>query len=207
MAVLNSGTQYQVTRGVDGSTAAAHASGTTVYELRTKTQVVPFVRNFFGSPASGSWSFPIPLPDCRIVSAELFVTNLIGNSPTGSICLTPTVDNGLRTLSGGQLSFQVEAFLAITTGATPDLVVDKTRSVRDIYAVIRQAPSGGPIELQVNQNSTLYCTLTIADGATVSNTVAGTSVPALQGGARLSLDINMVGPTNPGADLTVTIRL
>jgi hypothetical protein len=101
----------------------------------------------------------------------------------------------------------VEAFLAITTGATPDLVVDKTRSVRDIYAVIRQAPSGGPIELQINQNSTLYCTLTIADGATVSNIVAGTSVPALQGGARLSLDINMVGPTNPGADLTVTIRL
>ena len=207
VAVLNSGAQYQVTRGVDGSTAAAHASGTTVYELRTKTQVVPFVRNFFGSPASGSWSFPIPLPDCRIVSAELVVTNLIGNSPTGSICLTPTVDDGLRTLSGGQLSFQVEAFLAITTGATPDLVVDKICSVRDIYAVIRQAPSGGPIELQINQNSTPYCTLTIADGATVSNTVTGMSVPALQGGARLSLDINMVGPTNPGADLTVTIRL
>jgi hypothetical protein len=207
VAVLNSGTQYQVTRGVDGSTAAAHASGTTVHELRTKTQVVPFVRNFFGSPASGSWSFPIPLPDCRIVSAELFVTNLRGNSPTGSICLTATVDFGLRTLSGGQLSFQVAAFLAIETGATPDLVVDKMRSVRDVYAVIRQAPAGGPIELQINQNGALYCTLTILDGATVSNTVSGTLLPPLQGGARLSLDINMVGPANPGADLTVTIRL
>ena len=207
VAVLNSGMQYQVTRGADGSTAVAHASGTTVYELRTKTQVVPFVRNFFGSPASGSWAFPIPLPDCRIVSAELFVTNLRGNSPTGSICLTGTVDFGLRTLSGGQLSFQVEAFLAIETGATPDIVVDKTRSVRDVYAVVRQAPSGGAVDLQINQNGALYCTLTIADGATVSNTVSGTSLPPLTGGARLSLDINMVGPTNPGADLTVIIRL
>ena len=207
VAVLNGGMQYQVTRGVDGSTAAAHASGTTVYELRTKTQIIPFVRNFFGSPASGSWSFPIPLPDCRIVSAELFVTNLRGNSPTASICLTATVDYGMRTLSGGQLSFQVAAFLAIETGATPDVIVDKTRSVRDVYAVVRQAPSGGPITLQINQNSVLYCALTIADGATVSNTVTGTSLPPLSGGARLSLDISMVGPTNPGADLTVTIRL
>jgi hypothetical protein len=206
-AVLSNGTQYQLTRGADGSTAAAHASGTTVYELRSKTQVVPFVRNFFGSPSSGSWSFPVPLPDCRIVSAELFVTNLRGNSPTGSICLTQTVDFGLRTLSGGQVCFQVQAFLAIETGASPDIVVDKKRSVRDIFAVIRQAPSGGPVELQINQNGALYCTLTIADGATVSNTVSGTSLAPLIGGALLSLNINMVGPTNPGADLTVTIRL
>jgi hypothetical protein len=117
------------------------------------------------------------------------------------------VDFGLRTLSGGQLSFQVEAFLAIETGATPDLIVENAHSVRDVFAMIRQAPVGGPVELQVNQNGTLYCLLTIADGATISNSVAGTSLPALISGARLSLDITMVGPSNPGADLTVIIRL
>jgi hypothetical protein len=206
-AVLNNGLQYHVTRGLDTSTAAAHGNGTIVYTLHKKTQVVPFVRNFFGSPASGSWSFTILLPDCRVVSAELFVTNLIGSSPPGAICLTQTVDFGLRTLSGGQFSFQVQAFLAIETGATPDLIVENAHSVRDVYAVIRQAPLGGPAQLKINQNGALYCALTIADGATVSNSVTGTSLPALIAGARLSLDITMVGPNNPGADLTVIIRL
>ncbi len=206
-AVLNSGTRYQLTRGVQTSGAAAHASGTAVYTLQQKTQIVPFVRDFFGSPASGDWSFSTPLPDCRVVSAELFVTNVKGNSPTTAISMTQGADFGLRTLSGGQLSFQVEAFLAIETGATPDLIVESAHSVRDVFATIRQAPVGGPVELQINQNGALYCSLTIADGATISNSVLGTSLPSLISGARLSLDITMVGPTNPGADLTVIIRL
>jgi len=206
-AVSNNGTRYTLTRGMQTSTATAHASGTVVYGLEKKIQIVPFVRDFFGSPASGSWSFPVPLPDCRVVSAELYVTNTKGNSPTGAICLTQTTDFGLRTLAGGQFSFQVEGFLAIETGATPDLIVEQTHSVRDVYGVIRQAPAGGPVQLQVNQNGAAYCSLTIASGAAISNSVAGGSLPPLTAGARLTLDITMVGPTNPGADLTVIIRL
>ena len=207
VAVLNNGARLQLLRGVQSSTSAAHASGTLVYALSSKTQIVPFVKDFFGSPASGNWSFPVFLPDCRVTSAELFVTNVKGNSPTTAVCVTGTADYGLRTLSGGQFSFQVEGFLAIETGATPDIIVENTLSVRDIYAVIRQAPVGGPIQLQVNQNDALYCALTIADGQTVSNSVSGALQPLLIAGARLSLDINMVGPANPGADLTVVIRL
>jgi hypothetical protein len=206
-AVQNSGTRYQITRGVQTSDAAAHAIGTIVYELQKKTQIVPFVRDFFGSPASGTWSYSTPLPDCRVVSAELFVTNIKGNSPTSAISMTAGADFGLRTLSGGQFSFQVEAFLAIETGATPDLIVASAHSVRDVFAVIRQAPVGGPVELTINQNGALYCSLTIADGAITSNSVAGAALPPLIPGARLSLDITMVGPSNPGADLTVIIRL
>jgi hypothetical protein len=206
-AVSNNGTRYTVTRGMHTSTAATHASGTAVYGLVEKIQIVPFVRDFFGSPASGSWSFPVALPDCRVVSAELYVTNIKGNSPTGAVCLTQTTDLGLRTLAGGQFSFQVEGFLAIETGATPDLIVEQTHSVRDVYGVVRQASGGGPVQLQVNQNGAAYCSLTIASGAVISNSVAGASLPPLTAGARLSLDITMVGPTNPGADLTVIIRL
>jgi len=206
-AVLNNGMQYQITRGMDGSTPATHASGVAVYELTKNIVIVPFVQDFFGSPYSGNWSFPIPLADCRVVSAELFVTNVMGNSPTGSICLTQGTDYGLRTLSGGQFSFQVDAFLAIETGATPDVIVENSHSVRDVYAIVRQAPSGGPIQLQVNQNGTAYCALTIADGSTISNSIDGATLPPLTAGAQLSLDITMVGPTNPGADLTVVIRL
>lgn len=207
VAVLNNATQYQLNRGVDGSTAAAHASGTTVYDLETNTVIMPFVQDFFGSPASGNWSFPIPLADCRVASAELYMTNLLGAGATGSICLTQVTDYGLRTLSGGQFSFQVDGFLAIETGATPDIVVEASHSVRDVYAVIGQAPSGGPVNLQINQNSTAYCTLSIADGSIVSNSIDGATLPPLEAGALLSLDVTMVGPTTPGADLTVVIRL
>ncbi len=192
VTVLNNATQYQLNRGVDGSTAAAHASGTTVYDLQTKTVIMPFVPDFFGSPASGSWSFPVPLADCRVASAELYVTNLLGDSPTGSICLTQLVDYGLRTLSGGQFSFQVDAFLAIETGAMPDIIVEDSYSVRDVYAVVGQAPSGGPVNLQINQNGTAYCALTIADGSTVSNSVDGATLPPLQEGAQLSLEMWLV---------------
>ncbi|MBZ5590638.1 MAG: hypothetical protein LAP39_00265 [Acidobacteriia bacterium] len=206
-AVLNGGSRLQLVRGVQGSSSASHASGTLVYALLSKTQIVPFVRDFFGSPASGTWNFPVLLPDCRVTSAELFVTNIKGQSPTTAVCVTATDDYGLRTLSGGQFSFQVEGFLAIETGATPDIIVENTHSVHDVYAVIRQAPVGGSIQLQINQDGALYCAFTIADGHTVSNSMNGALLPLLTAGARLSLDINMVGPTNPGADLTVVIRL
>ena len=207
VAVLNNGMQYQITRGIDGSTPASHAAGVTAYELTQTIVLVPFAEDFFGSPYSGNWSYPIPLADCRVVSAELFVTNMMGNSPTGSICLTQFTDYGLRTLSGGQFSFQVDAFLAIETGATPDIIVESSHSVRDVYAIVGQAPSGGSIELQINQNGVAYCTLTIPDSATLSNSVDGATLPFLKAGAQLSLDITMVGSTNPGADLTVVIRL
>ena len=40
--VLNDGTQYQVTRGMDGSTAAAHAAQVPVFDLLRKVVVAPF---------------------------------------------------------------------------------------------------------------------------------------------------------------------
>jgi hypothetical protein len=66
------------------------------------------------------------------------------------------------------------------------------------------------VEMQLRQNDTVYCTLTIADGATISNVVSGFGLPALAAAARLNLDVTSVptaAGTLPGRDLTVTIRL
>src|SRR5581483_2931706 len=71
--VLDAGSQYRVSRGVHNSIAQAHAMGTPIYELIQKVVVVPFARDFFGSPFSGSWSYPIFIPDSRLASAEFFV--------------------------------------------------------------------------------------------------------------------------------------
>ena len=79
-----------------------------------------------------------------------------------------------------------------------------------VFAVVREAPSGGAIELNLRQGSTGYCTLTIPDGATISNVVNGFGLTPLAADSRLNLDIASVpGAPNtlPGRNLTVTIRL
>ncbi len=205
--VLNGGLRYEVERGANGSAAAAHSAQAPVYQLERKVFVASFVRGFFGSRASGNYAYPIYLPDVRIASGELFVTNNCGNSPTEVVCFTNTMDAGIRTLSGGQFSIQIEGFLAIQTNAAPPLVIQASHSVRDIFAVVRDAPTGAAIELRLRQNETMYCTLTIPAGETMSNVVNGFGLPPLAAGAQLNLDVVSVGTTTPGRDLTVTLRL
>jgi hypothetical protein len=205
-AAQNGGLQYQLTRGMHGTTPADHAAQAPVYHLSGKVAVVPFPLDFFGSPLSGVWGYPALLPSTRVASAEFFVTNSRGNSPIASLNLTQSADYGLRTLSGGQFSIQVEGFLAVDSSPAPNLVVEATHTVRDVYAIVKQAPAGGPIELVLSQNGIEYCTLTIPDGAMSSPSVSGFGKP-LAAQAQLSLAITAVGPTAPGSDLTVILRL
>lgn len=199
-----------VTRGSHGTAAVAHTAQTGVYVLEEKIFILPFAEDFFGSPASGSYAFPITIPDVRIAAAELFMTNSRGNSTVTAESFTGTTDLGLRTLLGGQLTIQVEGPLAIQTNASPPLVVNTTCSVRDVSAVVQNAPSGAPVIMQVTQNGQVYCELTIATGATISNFVDGFALGPLQAQAIIGLDITSVVQTSdtaPGSDLTVTIRL
>jgi hypothetical protein len=205
--VWENGTRYGVTRAMHGSSAAPHNAGAKVYHLLKKVSILPFVRDFFGSPFSGNWSSPLYMPDVRIASAEFFVTNGKGNSERSAICLTQTVDRGLRTLSGGQFSMQVAGFLTINSAAAPDLIVESSHSVRDVFAILKQAPEGGDVDLNIRQNGELFCSLTIAEGEILSNTVDGVTLPPLEAGARLSLEVTAVGLTSPGTDLTAVIRL
>jgi len=197
----------EVTRGLHGTTASSHASGTLVYLLASRVLTVPFVYNFFGSPASGNWSYSVPLPNVRLATAELFVTNSQGNSPISYGVFTNTLDQGLRTLSGGQYSFQVAGFLAIQNGAAPDISVEGPHAIRDVFAVVKTASSETAIALNVNLNGNLLCSLEIPPSFNISGVVRGLTLPALTTGGLLSLDITSVGQAVPGSDLTVIVRL
>jgi hypothetical protein len=205
-AAANGGQQYQVTRGMHGTVAATHGAQIAVYELSSGVTVVPFPMDFFGSPLSGNWSYPIALPNTKVASAEFFVTNAIGNSPVAAIDLTQSVNSGLRTLSGGQYSFQVQGFLAVDSDPAPNVIVEAAHAVQDVYATVKQAPAGGPIVINLCQNGSPYCTLTIPDGSAVSASVDGFGLPLLAQ-AQLSMAITGVGQTSPGSDLTVIFRL
>jgi hypothetical protein len=168
------------------------------------------VRDFFGSPSSGSFSHTVYLPDARIASAELFVTNSRGKSETKTVAFTETADAGVRTMSGGQFSIQVEGALAVQSNAAPPLIVQDTHAVRDISAVVREAPTGGPIELRLRSDDAVYATLSIPANSTMSEVMGGFGLPALAAGSQIDLDIVSVGQgadSVPGRDLTVTLRM
>jgi hypothetical protein len=134
------------------------------------------------------------------------VTNQRGNSPTATTLLTHSANSGLRTLSGGQYSIQVDGFLAIDQSVAPALVVDAARSVRDVFAILG-AGADAPVQLQLNVNGAAYCQLTFATGALLSSTVDGQTLPPLASGAQVTLSVLSVGQVYPGADLTVLVRL
>lgn len=210
LQAVSGGTSLQVTRGGFKTTASAHAIGTLAYPLTRKTFVMPFPVDFFGTPACGSYSYRVVFPNVRIAAAEFFVTNSKGNSTVMQRAFTLVTDGGIRTLSGGQVSIQIEGLLAIQTAAAPPLIIDSPHSVRDLFANVGTAPTVSSINLQVTQNGQPYCSLSIPAGAAVSNVVDGATLPPLRAEDQIGLNVLSLPQTPdsiPGADLTVTIRL
>ncbi len=208
--VRNGGLDVDVTRASHGSTAAAHASGVTVYLLQKNVTIVAFARAFFGSPAADNFAHSIFLPSVRVGAAEFFVTNVFGMSAVQGVCYAGTADGGLRTLWGGQITIQVEGYMAVEADAAPPFQLETSYAPRDMFAIVRAAPEGGDVVLRLRKDTTEYCLLTIPDGEIVSNTVNGFGLPPLSAEARLSLDVVSVpsaAGTFPGRDLTVAVRL
>ena len=209
-AVAGGGITLQVTRGSHGSPAMAHAANDVIYTLRERTEIVPYSRDFFGSPASGSYNYTVNLSHARVAAADFFVTNQRGDSPVDRRHFTATTEFGLRTMRGGQLNLQVEGPLSIEDDATPPLVIEDFMAMQDVYAVVQEAPTEVPVVLRLRQDANVICTLTIPVNATISNIVDGFGLAPLRAGSLLHLDIVSVGQTatsTPGADLTVTVRL
>ena len=209
-AIASGGLSLTVTRGFHSSTAASHLAGALVYPLKRKDLAIPFVTGFFGTAASLSYAYSTYLPDARIGAAEFYALNAIGNGPTDLLSYTTLTDGGIRTMAGGQITLQVEGYLGVQTDAVPPYVMESTYAIRDVSAVLLQAPSGGNVTVQVRLDSTVFATLTITNGLTASNIVDGFGLAPLTAGSKIHLDVTSLpgGATSlPGQGLTVTIRL
>jgi hypothetical protein len=208
--VQNGGLRYLVRRASHGSVAAIHALGTPVYHLSKRVSIMPFGKGFFGSPASGRFSFAAPISNARIGAAELFISNAHGNSPATYQSYTGTSDGGLRTMCGGQICLQVDGPLAIEDDAAPPWEVEGDHAIREVFAMVKEAPTGAPLLLRVRRAGATLCELTIPAGQAQSNVVDGFGMEALTEGTRVTLDIVSVSPgaeDSPGRDLTVVVRL
>ncbi len=213
LPVITSVNTYQVVRSVLGSAATTHNTGDAVLDLKSSVVIVPFASDFFRNRASGNFLHTFSLPDVRISAAEFFVTNAFGDGQTGYRCYTAGSEGGLRTLSGGQFAIQVAGYLATQQNAAPALIVEQTHAVRDIRAMLNQPPTGYDIGLTILQNGAPYCGLVINSGNTTSSSVVnGVTLPPLEEGAALTLDLSLsavpgyTDSISPGRDLSVTIR-
>jgi hypothetical protein len=207
VTALNADGSQSVTRGALGTTAGAHTASALAYTLNDTVLIVPFIKNFFGSPASGDWQHNLSLPNVRLASVELYMTNALGNGAVTANSYTATIDSGLRTMAGGQYSFQISGYLSVQASAAPAVIVDAKRSVRDIYGIVGTPSAGAPIVLQVNRNGAAYTSVQFDAGATQSTVAGGFGLSPLQPGDLLTLDIDSVGATIPGANLNLIIRL
>lgn len=82
-------------------------------------------------------------------------------------------------------------------------------TIAHVRASVGTAPVGAPVVLDVNVNgATIYTDQatrpTIAAGSFTTTSAPGRAVSA---GDFITVDIDSVGTTNPGADLTVTVAL
>jgi hypothetical protein len=146
------------------------------------------------------------MPDVRIVAAELSVTNVRGTSQVNWASYAGTPDGGLRTLSGGQIVLQVNGPLAIQSNAVPAIMMDAAHAIRDVSATVTEGPTDAPVNMRVTVDGETLCSLTIPDGAILSDAVDGATLPAVQSGVKIGLDITGVGQTMPGTGLSVSIR-
>ena len=202
-------TTVPVTRGSHATAAAAHAIQAGVYLLEKKIFILAFAQDFFGSPASGSYAFPITIPDVRIAAADLFMTNSRGNSSVAEESFTDTTDLGLRSLLGGQLTIQVEGPLAIQTNAAPPLLVETRAPSETFTQWCRTRLRGAGNHASDSEWCGLLRTYDRHWGHCIecrrwicARTVAGSGNHRAEhyvGGATAN--------TAPGSDLTVTIRL
>ena len=107
--------------------------------------IVPFVNGFLRkSGERETTAIRYFLPDVRVAAAEFYVTNMVGDE-SGAACgfiRRPRIRDCGR-FPAGSSRLQVDGYLAIQTDATPPLVMDEAHVPRDIFAVVREAPSGG----------------------------------------------------------------
>jgi hypothetical protein len=103
--------------------------------------------------------------------------------------------------------------LATQQNAAPPLVIEADHAVRDIRATLSQGATGYDVVVDVLQNGTLYQTVTIPAGQTSSGIIPGVNLPPLKKEQTLTMNVTLnvhadpAGPSSPGRDLTVTIRL
>jgi hypothetical protein len=107
--------------------------------------------------------------------------------------------------------FPVAGGLFTGTSKSPILIATRTLTIVKAYANVKTAPTGANLICDINKNGTSIWNATQANRITVvaaatSGTQTSFDTVALAEGDILTMDVDQVGSTIAGADLTVTLR-
>ena len=116
-------------------------------------------------------------------------------------------------LSEGRPSFMftVPGSLYTTTSATPIHIVHRTLTITKVYAAVKTAPTGASLIIDINKGGTSIWSgdqgnrVAITAG-NYSGTSTSFTTTALAEEDQLTLDIDQVGSTISGSDLTVLLK-
>ncbi|MBM3758876.1 MAG: hypothetical protein FJW36_01385 [Acidobacteria bacterium] len=204
------GNQYPVIRARYSSSAAAHSAAIPLFVLARREMTIPFAPGYFNTTAGVGFRYNFRLPNVRLSGADLTLWNPVGASPKKEVCYTGVTNFGVRTLSGGQITMNVQGYLAIEASAGNSYQVDRATVVRDVSAYVQEPPVGGDVEVLVRVNGSPYCDLVIEAGFPVATAVSRFNVAPIPAGATISFDILNVPPASagtPGRDLTVLLQI
>lgn len=107
------------------------------------------------------------------------------------------------------LSFAVVGTLTTGTDKAPTIVAPCTLTIVKVKIVVKTAPTGAALIVDVNKNGTTIFTTqggrpSIAAGDTQDDSDTP-DVTALAEGDKLTIDVDQIGSTIAGADLTVEV--
>jgi hypothetical protein len=91
------GATFAITRSQIGSSVDIHYSASaTVLKVLQQVVTVNFPFAFFSSADAASWLTAVYLPNLKLAAVAAVATNIYGNSPAGTVCLTANADHGLH---------------------------------------------------------------------------------------------------------------
>lgn len=184
-------------------TIGANATGNPRFDLITVN--TSGTKAVVAGTAASTPVFPA-IPASRVVLAAVYV-------PSGLSAVTSAMIRDrsvpLASLPTPIPPFGASGVLSVRTGGMRH-TMEESATIQSVRATVGTPPTGASIIVDVNKNGTTIFTggtdrPTIAAG---TNTDTGTpAVTSLAPGDYLTVDIDQVGSTIPGSDLTVTIRL
>lgn len=107
--------------------------------------------------------------------------------------------------------FSVTGTLATGTSVAPLLVALATQTISKVYVNCKTAPTGADIIIDINKNGTSIWNTTPANRATIaagatSGTQTSFDTTSLSEGDILTVDIDQIGSTVAGADITIIVK-
>jgi hypothetical protein len=119
------------------------------------------------------------------------------------------IESGDTTTIITTLTFAVVGTLAVGTDKAPTILAPCTLTIVKVKLVVKTAPTGAAIIVDVHKNdTTIFTTQANRPQIAISATTGDSGTPdvtALAETDKLTIDVDQVGSTVAGADLTVEI--